>query len=254
MDKINEEDWWVAYNDAHASAKKKPEAREWVLIEDPYNKRRYFQKLSVQQNVHDSFPESNGIDNPNLPQNREESLRIQKAYEEELPEYSKTNLGIPNETIDFWKENEINCGHKLHLNVAIKNVKKVSEYLVANNICHKYLFGGEIDDGKIFTIYTGSKDMTDKIAKKLSADLGDLLCKPIDNSEIEYAPNVIGRFKGSSKDFHQYGCGIRGISMLMEDARIVILAKDESHIPLAFQKAYQKLAEEHGIYFYGSGN
>lgn len=97
-----------------------------------------------------------------------------------------------------------NIGHKIHLNVAPDCVHAVSEYLKDNKYHHKYLSGGDVSDGKIFTVYLGSHNNAYKWAKVISNDLDGKLLRPLDKSEIEYAPNVCGRFCAISIDFRQY--------------------------------------------------
>ena len=78
----------------------------------------------------------------------------------------------------FWRGNE-NIGHKLHLNVALNNVKKVSEYLIRNRILHKYLSEEKLMTGKFLLYMAAQKKNTDKIAKQISDDLKNELCKPL---------------------------------------------------------------------------
>ena len=98
----------------------------------------------------------------------------------------------------------INIGHKLHLNVALNNVKKVSEYLIRNRILHKYLSEEKLMTGK-FLLYMAAQKNTDKIAKQISDDLKMSCANLFANGEVEYAPNVVGRFFPRGDDFAQYG-------------------------------------------------
>ncbi|MBI2140469.1 hypothetical protein HYU14_06085 [Candidatus Woesearchaeota archaeon] len=108
-------------------------------------------------------------------------------------------------------------GWKFHLNVTPKNVKEVSGYLTSKEYYHKFLSGGEIEDGKIFTVYIGSRDKAEEEAQNLSKDLAQYLSMPVEHGEIEFAPGVVGRFDASNArmTFHQYG-GF-GLVWLLED-------------------------------------
>ena len=111
--------------------------------------------------------------------------------------------GITNNAI------ESNVGWKLHLNVTPENSHFVSRWLKIHNFSHKFLSGGDIDDGKIFTVYIGSYDLCTKMSQKIFDGLNLYLCKPAANDEIELRPGIVGRFANiNKKDFHQYGsCG-----------------------------------------------
>jgi hypothetical protein len=99
-----------------------------------------------------------------------------------------------------------NIGWKLHLNVAPQNVVEVSKYLISNGFRHKYFHGGELDNGKVFTIYIGSRQLAEEQSQILSRDLGHLLARPVDHREIEFTSGVVGRFTSIDQgDFHQYG-------------------------------------------------
>lgn len=124
---------------------------------------------------------------------------VEKKYNKDNPENAKG---------DFIDEKDLDIGWKFHLNIRSKHVKAVSDYLVQNGYCHKYLSGGDIDDGKIFTIYTGSHKLAKKLAQSLSSDLYGYLCKPVAKQEVEFEAGIIGRFVGPKRDFARYGsCG-----------------------------------------------
>lgn len=202
----------------------------------------------------DPFPRSTKETNQDIIPGLSEA-ELFARYIQELPEYESTKDYSPTKT-DFQQYNS-NVGYKLHLNVPILHVRKVAEYLRREKFCHKYLSGGEILDGKIFTIYTGSRNMTDAMAQTISTDLAGLLARPLEkNDEREIAPNISGRFNVQGGDFVQYGNGLKGIPMLREDAVTLLYTKDpearKARIDLAFKKSYIKLKGLFGDYFYGS--
>ena len=122
---------------------------------------------------------------------------ISKKYENILEPYHSINH---DKSKELKRNDEIknNVWWKLHINVAPEHVVVVSNYLTKEWINHKYISWWEIEDGKIFTIYTGSYETTKKVAEMISHDIQKYLCKPEDNSEIEFAPGVIGRFRYES--------------------------------------------------------
>lgn len=143
------------------------------------------------------------------------------------------------------------------MNVAKKDVKAVSEYLRREGFSHKYLSGGEPVDGKVFTVYAGSKEMVGKISNEIANAVGDKLRKPVNIDEIEFAPNIVGRFDMQDSKFHRLGLGLRGLSMRMEDVRGIIRQRDLSDddrkkkLKQAFEKSYNEIADIFGSYFYG---
>lgn len=151
-----------------------------------------------------------------LTENKYMSPEAEKTYFEEdsMREYQYTKRALekyeqehPGELkYDFADPNDPNIGWKFHLNVPPEFVQPVSEYLRNNGYRHKYLSGGDIDDGKIFTIYIGSYQLAKKLSEEISRDLSSYLCKPAAKQEIEFASGVVGRFVGDSKGpFSQYG-------------------------------------------------
>jgi hypothetical protein len=146
-------------------------------------------------------------------------------------------------------------GHKIHLNVEPGGLVAVSEYLRKGKFWHKYL-DGEILDGKVFTVYFGSHDLAKKLASQISRDLRPYLRQPIVKDEVEYAPNISGRFQVMSEAFEQYGFGLRGISILTSWAKDKITywtpqAEKAKRLPLAFDDSYKAMADLYGEYFYG---
>jgi len=125
-----------------------------------------------------------------------------------IQEISKTyeNILEPYRSINHDKAKELKCNDeiknnvwwKLHINIIPEHIVFVSNYLTKAWINHKLISWWEIEDGKIFTIYTGSYETTKKVAEKISHDIRKYLCKPEDYSEVEFAPGVIGRFRYQS--------------------------------------------------------
>ncbi len=124
----------------------------------------------------------------------------------------------------FW-DNNPNIGWKFHLDVPPENVIAVSEFLKTYNgkgFRHKYLNGSAVEQGKVFTVYTGSKNDTEKAVKEIYDHTQHLIQNPrVNPSEIngetEFAPNIYGRFVGAKKDgFQEYGHN--GISFLQGDS------------------------------------
>lgn len=151
--------------------------------------------------------------------NNTEYEKLLKPYQiqwEEIKEYNKKNpLKIKSDFID---PGNSDIGWKIHLNTEPKFVETISKHLKQNGYVHKYLSGGEVEDGKIFTVYTGSQELTQKLAQEISNILQFYLSKPIDKTEIELSKGIIARFRGpkyGSDSFHQYGTS--GFSWLNED-------------------------------------
>jgi hypothetical protein len=183
--------------------------------------------------------------------------------------------GLPNpainpDKIDYPEKIPYGIGHKIHLNIEAKDVAAVSKYLKDNGYRHKYLSGGEIEDGKVFTVYIGSKDLTDELAQKISSDLQTYLRRPVFLDEVEYAPNVVGRFESSSgtsaEPFSKYGFGIRGVDMLRQDKDEIISGRNlnkrntrsenDAILPGgytgAFTRSFERLSQDYGSFFYGT--
>jgi hypothetical protein len=161
----------------------------------------------------------------------------------------------------FWNNN-LNIGYKFHLNVLPKDIRTVSDFLKEHDYEHKYLSGGEVEDGKIFTVYAGSKQQTELIIKEIAdASLINVLQPfPHDNGEAPFAPNILGRFCGqkySNREplFHQYG--MHGISFLNSAYYDVVGdPKNKWHNPewlkQQFTKADKVARDLYGEY-YGGG-
>ena len=121
--------WW------HGQKPRELKTDEEEFIDNPVAREMYRAKLELIQNCSVNFPNSNGPENIDLPKNRTEFNASQNRFENELSPY-QTKFSTPEQSQIFWRGNE-NIGHKLHLNVALNNVKKVSEYLIKNRILHK---------------------------------------------------------------------------------------------------------------------
>lgn len=146
------------------------------------------------------------------------------AYNTVLKEYRHTDP-VRNQDDPKWDfPKDGNEAWKLHLNIRMEHVKIVSEYLIREGYYHKYLQGGEIEQGKIFTLYIGSHELAKRLSERLSQDLKEWLCLPLPKDEIELARGVVGRFNAGGdlnahggRIFHQYGPD--GFSLLYADVR-----------------------------------
>ena len=160
-----------------------------------------------------------------------------KQYTDVLEEY--IFHGSPEKSQFF--NDDPNCGYKVHLNVLPANVIAVSNFLKNHEFHHKYLHGGEIEDGKIFTVYLGSKAATERYVREIYEGVGDLLEHSKAYGEVEYAPRIVGRFVGGKKYFRQYGR--EGISLLYD-----LPSEHPLNTP---ERAREKALEEYGEYFGG---
>lgn len=207
------------------------------------------------QTTNNLFPTSTHVKNLAISSSNPQALyaRILRPYILDLKDINPTHA-------DYGLWNRSDIGHKLHLNVRPEDVHYVSAYLQEMRINHKYLSGGDVRQGKIFTLYPGSKRMADQLARELSADLNDLLCRPVCREEIEYASNVVGRFTERGLRFHKDGEGVlRGLPLLfsdldtLEEGRVGIDTNDPRWKRQAFERSFSVLAETYGPYFYGDG-
>ncbi len=98
-------------------------------------------------------------------------------------------------------------GYKFHLNVKPENVQEVSVLLKNHDYEHKYLSGGEAEDGKIFTVLGGSKEQTERIIREIAdSPVAQLLEPPVialRQGEVLYAPNISGRFISHRDEFNR---------------------------------------------------
>lgn len=234
--------------------------------EEALVKTAYYNELLAIQTPKDYFPNSTNPPNPDL-------LKDESIYNQYLKPYLQTDLSnntINPDKVDYPEKITHNFGHKLHLNIEAKDVVVVSKYLKDNGYRHKYLSGGEIEDGKVFTVYIGSKDLTDELAQKISSDLQTYLRRPVFVDEVEYAPNVVGRFESSkgtgAEPFSKYGFGIRGVDILRQDKEKIVEAnmqkfnntrsENEALLPGgyigAFTRSFERLSQDYGSFFYGT--
>lgn len=203
----------------------------------------------------------------NLPENRfgknEDTLKYEKyikahsASADSILSYSQNNPDSVK--FNFINKGDANVGWKFHLNCEPGSCKNISKFLADNDYYYKYLSGGGPEDGKIFTVYIGSHELAEKLAKEISDGVLAELSKPVDHSEIEFAPGVIGRFVGPRNEFHQYGTS--GFSLgLYEYKQLLYVGHDkpEEEGSLAIKKitsglearSFARLKELYGDYFF----
>jgi len=226
-------------------------------------KMKLWQEMERIRKGGDPFPNSKGGINPDIP--IEAGPGSEAEYEKVLTPYQST----PDDEAHHWGGLSAGVGYKLRLNVAAADVKAVSDYLNQNGYNHKFLHGADVVDGEIFTIYTGSKDRTDAVAKLISGDLDGLIKRPINNKELEFAPNVSGYFAMSTGqlgivelpksahnpnpadfEFSRYRNlkNIRGIPSLYCYANAKIADDDKK----PYEHSYGVLANQLGTYFTGT--
>jgi hypothetical protein len=221
-------------------------------IRHEQTQRAFFRRLTREQAAINPFPSSNLKKNPAV----EEDHR-QRAFEAVMEPYIFDREHIKPGTCDYGPWNNSDIGHKLHLNIEPKDVRGVSRYLSILGFNHKYLHGGDVSKGKVFTLYPGSKACADRMAQQLSRDLDPYICRPLAEDEIEYAPNIAGRFVERGLRFHKDGAGlIRGIPLLYSDLDYLEDEKNEVLVtPIwmdqAFERSFDVLTKTYGSYFYG---
>jgi hypothetical protein len=230
------------------------------ILHIPEQRQAYCTHLIEMQSTPDPFPLSHTEKNPDIDP-KISSQEIEERYAQALSPYQIPKDKVRKDKIDFL--NSASTGHKFHLNIAIKDVRQVSEYLTEEGFFHKYLNSGEAFTGSMFTIYVGSKDLADQLSVKISQDLDSVLKRPVSKSEIEYAPNVIGRFTVADEvdKFTHYGFGVRGFPMLKKYASQQMLRRvkglqnklADDQFKTAFDESYAVLSDLYGSYFYGKG-
>ena len=187
-----------------------------------------------------------------LPENPATNKSDYTAY---LNEYGSSRHPSKEDKTDLLKTGNVNIGWKLHLNVKPENVVEVSKYLVDNGYRHKYLSGGDIEEGKVFTVYVGSREKTEEVSATLSKDLRNKLTKPKDKNEIEFARGVVGRFSSGLGygEFKKYGTlGMDTLKSAMGDIIKFIQNPNKSETIREIEfKSYQRLEELYGHYFTG---
>lgn len=188
------------------------------------------------QNIYDLFGGPGSAERDT--EKRKELEALYAPYRRALKEYGHH----AQENRWQFHEDNPNIGYKFHLNVSPEDVQMVSKFLIENDYEHKYLSGGELEDGKVFTVYTGSKEQTERIAQEVSNGIGSLLQTPNATGEVPFAPNIVGRFVGRGDEFQQYGRN--GVSYLS--------VADWKDPETAFSSADKVLRERYGKY-YGGG-
>jgi len=175
---------------------------------------------------------------------RKQQLELARPYLSELDEYVESGNGK-------WKDHHkdgVKGGWKFHLNVEPHNVIEVSKFLKDKGFNHKYLSGGEVDSGKIFTVSTGSKKMTERSVRLISDNVGNLLAEPKARGEALFAPNITGRFEGSGDKFHNKACK-DGIVIAREKMKFFDEPKfDDEDV----EYSRKELLDIYGRYFGGS--
>ena len=165
---------------------------------------------------------------------------LRRQYDSYLEEYHWEGSGEWSDFPDKWPDE----GWKFHLNVAPEKVVKVATFLKDGNFKHKFLSGGEIEDGKIFTVYTGSKIMTEKAVVEIVDNVGNLLEEPRTDNEVKFSKRIVGRFEGDVNSFNRKAAGGG-----------VMMARERPEINLEnIEYAKKVLWEKYGDYFGGGIN
>lgn len=139
-----------------------------------------------------------------------------------------------------------NQGYKFHLNVKPENVRQVAAHLKLGNYYHKYLSGGEVENGKIFTVYTGSKQQTEQIVRDIAdSEIALLLDRPIadESGEVLYAPNIVGRFVGNRNKY---------LTKVPRFGISILRSTNKDSLDQSYSKTHEALLAEYGDY-YGGG-
>lgn len=192
------------------------------------------------------------------PKEREEEIKRQelsyalfKTYVDVLDEYSAKE----DSRFKFWN-NDPNVGFKCHLNAKPVQVIEISEFLKAGGYNHKFLSGGEVEDGKIFTVYLGGKSQAEDIVRQISNGVGGLLVEPkpsVLKYESLFAPNISGRFGSRIDEFDNKYFAIDGVPIRktmwrreMHDGKMKTI-----YSPGALDDARNGLSQHYGDYFGG---
>ncbi len=159
--------------------------------------------------------------------------QLYAPYREALEEYEQSGEPGKDDSQIFQSGQ---AGYKFHLNVAPEDVRAVSQFLIGHGYHHKYLDGSEVESGKIFTVYTGSKRNTEMIVQEISDGIEQLLLPPTAAGEAAYAPRIVGRFVGGAQLFRKKRC-VNGMTLLNWSNDV--------------EAAKRKAQEEYGDYFGG---
>lgn len=182
-----------------------------------------------------------------------------KSYESVLVPYSYSpeRKKSPGSKFNFAFEKGL--GWKIHLNATPENVKKISEYLKSNEYEHKYLSGGDPSDGKVFTIYFGSKSKLDEWSEVLASDLKSYISRPATNGEVEVAPGISARFDpGQARGDRFFRYGYFGVPVYRGDtseesvnSKRILLEGSTDEKEEVTRLSYEKLSDLYGSYFTG---
>ena len=179
----------------------------------------------------------------------EEMLKEQKAWEPYLEKMQPYQHPSTRREDLFWNKTggaNPNIGWKCHLNIAPENVVRVSSILKTLDLEHKYLLA-DVSDGKVFTVYLGSKQIVEAVMPHLYGELKDYLLEPKAPGEIAFAPGIVGRFSGS-KDRFSTKAAYNGITLLSEDDAKI---SNPSEAPSAWKRADQEMRKLYGDYYGG---
>lgn len=161
-------------------------------------------------------------------------------------------------------------GHKLHIAfnqedpAKATQVKDLLDELVAQGGITTYKVGQNSgQEGKDATLYVGHKDKALLVAGLLSQELADLLNEPegdVLESDVVYAPKVMGRFEvqGLDSEFHQYGA--EGFPLRNDDVGQLSMLQLEGVSPeaqsalllSAEQRAEETLCARYGTFYTGT--
>lgn len=134
-------------------------------------------------------------------------------------------------------------GWKIHLNVAPENVLVVSTFLKDHGYTHKFISNADIEAGKIFTIYFGSKALTERDIPEIYNNLGHLLEEPRAPGEILVAPRIVARFETYHHPVYIAGSCLHGIPLMRY--------YDEENLEASYVAARDRLQQDYGDYFGG---
>jgi len=178
---------------------------------------------------------------------------IAKKYEEDMARYRGEEVSTVSETsivspLPVPKGLTETAGWKFHIGIDSLAVDKDAFTKKLNDLGVQFKEGlNSGQTGKDFTIYLGSKDYADSIAKELSPFVQGKIYGDTLIDDIEFAPGIGGRFDANGDvTFHQYGKF--GIPILKDLVRIgeEIKFRDED---IKFSETV--LANKYGEFFTG---
>lgn len=192
------------------------------------------------------------------PEGRAEDLRRQAETAALYAPYHAVMRDYYEKGEDKWKswEGAPPFGeYKCHLNVTPENVLTVSDFLKTRGYHHKYLHGGEVESGKIFTVYVGGKDQAEQIIREIEDGVGSFLGEPNSGTltyEARYAPHVCGRFTTKLDGFVGYFAQ-NGIPIHQDKRKSLFDVGKRTTVyePDALDDARKRLTEKYGEYFGG---